>query len=234
MCIAGGRIDHLDTAKRPEGFRALRSTPGVRHLPSHEHLFFEGDIRDCVYVIDSGWVKLYRTLIDGQRQVVGFANGGSVLGMESEGEYVNGCEAVTPVTVRSIPVASIPELCRVDSTFAEQLLRQIGRQLGAAQSQLATVGAQSAEQKLATFLLSIADLCGVTPDGDFDLPMRRGDMAEFLGLRLETVSRKMTEFQRRGWIRMTSLYHCRILRRSVLEDLAQGGEPDCAPTRRAV
>jgi len=166
MCIAGGRIDHLDQSKRPEGFKALRTTPGVRHLPAHEHLFFEGDIRDCVYVIETGWVKLYRTLVDGQRQVVGFANGGSILGMESEGEYLNACEAVTPVTVRSIPVASIPELCRVDTTFAGQLLRQLGRQLGAAQTQLATVGAQSAEQKLATFLLSIADLCGVTPEGE--------------------------------------------------------------------
>jgi hypothetical protein len=53
--------------------------------------------------------------------------------------------------------------------------------------------------------------------------MRRGDMAEFLGLRLETVSRKMTEFQRRGWIEMTSLYHCRIVRSSLLKELAQGG-----------
>jgi hypothetical protein len=53
--------------------------------------------------------------------------------------------------------------------------------------------------------------------------MRRGDMAEFLGLRLETVSRKMSEFQRRGWIEMTSLYHCRIARRHTLQELAQGG-----------
>jgi hypothetical protein len=49
-------------------------------------------------------------------------------------------------------------------------------------------------------------------------------VAEFLGLRLETVSRKMTEFQRRGWIKMTSLYHCRILNRSVLQELAAGGQ----------
>ncbi len=228
MCIAGGHIDHLDASQRPEGFRPLRSAPATRQVTAHDHLFFEGDRRDCIHIIESGWVKLYRTLIDGQRQVVGFANGGSVLGLESEDEFVNGCEAVTAVTVRSIPAASIADLCRADASFAQQLLRQIGRQLGAAQSQLATVGAQSAEQKLATFLLSIADLCGVTPAGDFDLPMRRGDMAEFLGLRLETVSRKMTEFQRRDWIRMTSLYHCRILRRSALEDLALGGDADDA------
>ena len=223
MCIAGGRIEGLNTAHRIDGIRAVRVQPAGRKVPAHEHLYFEGDRRDCVYVVESGWVKLYRTLIDGQRQVVGFANGGSILGLESEGEHINGCEAVTEVCVRAIPVARIKEVCKTDPDFAEQILRQIGRQLGAAQAQLATVGVQSAEQKLATFLLSIADLCEASEDGEFDLPMRRGDMAEFLGLRLETVSRKMTDFQRRGWIRMTSLYRCRIQRRQVLEDLADGG-----------
>ena len=89
--------------------------------------------------------------------------------------------------------------------LANQILQQISRQLGAAQAQLAIIGAQSAEQKLAAFLLSVADLSDESHDREFDLPMRRGDMAEFLGLRLETVSRKMTEFQRRGWIKLTSL-----------------------------
>jgi CRP-like cAMP-binding protein len=233
MCIAGGRIDGLNTAHRVDGIRPIRVQPTGRKVPAHEHLYFEGDKRDCVYVVESGWVKLYRTLIDGQRQVVGFANGGSILGLESEGEHINGCEAVTEVSVRAIPVARIKEVCKTDPEFAEQLLRQIGRQLGAAQAQLATVGVQSAEQKLATFLLSIADLCEASQDGEFDLPMRRGDMAEFLGLRLETVSRKMTDFQRRGWIRMTSLYRCRIQRRHVLEDLAAGSEVEESQLLRA-
>lgn len=233
MCIAGGRIDGLSTAHRVDGIRAIRVTPNGHKVPAHEHLYFEGDKRDCVYVVENGWVKLYRTLIDGQRQVVGFANGGSILGLESEGEHINGCEAVTEVTVRAIPVARIKEVCKTDPEFAEQLLRQIGRQLGAAQAQLATVGVQSAEQKLATFLLSIADLCEAGNSGEFDLPMRRGDMAEFLGLRLETVSRKMTDFQRRGWIRMTSLYRCKIQRRQILEELAEGGQVEEVSLLRA-
>jgi CRP/FNR family transcriptional regulator len=196
----------------------------LKQVGAHEHLFFEGDDRLGLYVVESGWVKLYRTLIDGQRQVVGFANAGSILGLESDDTYVNGCETITAVTVRAIPGGSLKDICQRDALLAEQLLRQVGRQLGAAQAQLAAIGAQSAEQKLASFLLSVADLCDATHGGDFDLPMRRGDMAEFLGLRLETVSRKMTEFQRRGWIEMTSLYHCRIARRHMLQELAEGGE----------
>lgn len=224
MCIAGGRIDALKT----ETMRWIddRTAAPLRRIGLHDHLFYEGDDRDCVYLVESGWVKLYRTLIDGQRQVVGFANAGSILGLESDDVHVNGCEAITPVAVRAIPAKSLADICMADTKLAQQLLRQVGRQLGAAQAQLATIGAQSARQKLATFLLSVADLCGADRGGEFDLPMRRGDMAEFLGLRLETVSRKMTEFQRQGWIEMTSLYHCRIVRPGLLRELAQGGDAD--------
>lgn len=224
MCIAGGAISGLVEARDRADQSAMR--PVLKSVPAHEHIFFEGDERDCLYVVETGWVKLYRTLVDGQRQIVGFANRGSILGLESEVEYSNGCEAITDVQVRSIPIGRVTEICLRDGKLADQLLRQVGRQLGAAQAQLAAIGAQSAEQKLANFLLTISDLCDVQPDGSFDLPMRRGDMAEFLGLRLETVSRKMSEFQRRGWVKMTSLYHCRLLRRDILEELAAGGELD--------
>ncbi len=231
MCIAGGAI----TGFAPESARKERtpSRAALRQIEAHEHLYYEGDERDCLYVVESGWVKLYRTLIDGQRQIVGFANTGSILGLESDVEHSNGCEAITPVVVRSIPMARVSEICLSDGKLADQLLRQVGRQLGAAQAQLAAVGTQSAEQKLANFLLTICDLCDSAHDGQFDMPMRRGDMAEFLGLRLETVSRKMSEFQRRGWIRMGSLYHCSILRRDILEDLAEGGSADDGPMLRA-
>jgi CRP/FNR family transcriptional regulator len=224
MCIAGGKITDIKSGQSGLESRGANPPRAVRQFAAHTHLFFEGDDKQQLFVITSGWVKLYRTLIDGQRQVVGFANAGSILGLESDLDHANGCEAITAVTAYVIPVKSIADLCRHDGAFAEQLLRQVGRQLGAAQAQLASVGTQSADQKLATFLISIADLCGAEDGGEFDLPMRRGDMAEFLGLRLETVSRKMSEFQRRGWIVMTSLYHCRIARPDLLEELALGGE----------
>lgn len=224
MCIAGGRIADLKTGWSGHESWGSGAPRSVRQFAAHTHLFFEGDDKQHLFVITSGWVKLYRTLIDGQRQVVGFANAGSILGLESDIEQANGCEAIIAVTAYTIPVGGISDLCRRDGAFAEQLLRQVGRQLGAAQAQLASVGTQSADQKLATFLTSIANLCGAEDGGEFDLPMRRGDMAEFLGLRLETVSRKMSEFQRRGWIRMSSLYHCQIVRPGLLEELALGGE----------
>ena len=223
MCITGGHgIDFGAPKAHTTSPTAWRQN--IRRMVPHEHLFYEGDEQSHVYVIEKGWVKLYRTLIDGQRQVVGFCNGGTVLGLESESQHANGCEAITDVTVRAIPVSRFSEVCEQDPKLAHQLLIQLGRQLGAAQAQLTAVGSQSADQRLAMFLLAIADHNNSASGDEFDLPMRRGDMADFLGLRLETVSRKMSDFQRREWIRMTSLYRCKILRRALLQELAQGSD----------
>jgi CRP/FNR family transcriptional regulator len=224
MCISGGNI--IDFERPSSGsWVSAEGQRAVRQLDAHQHLFFEGDRRTHLFVVEAGWVKLYRTLIDGQRQVVGFCNGGSILGLEGGENHVNGCEAITQLKVRAIPISRIPEICSRDPQLADQLLRQMGRQLEAAQAQLTTVGVQSAEQKLATFLLAFSAY-GAGEGEEFDLPMRRCDMGEFLGLRLETISRKMSDFQRRKWIRMTSLYRCRILNREALACLAEGGEAE--------
>jgi CRP-like cAMP-binding protein len=222
MCITGGQIGlDKDTA-------ALGPAPELermrRRVAAQHTVFLEGDARTHVYVVESGWVKLYRTLIDGQRQVVGFHDHGAILGLEGAGLYFNSCEAVTAVSLRAIPVGRLADLCARDRDFANHLLQQVGAQLGSTQSHLTTVGAQSAEQKVATFLVAMSDHDAA--GDEFDLPMRRIEMGEFLGLRLETISRKMTEFQRRKWISLSSTYRCRILNRAVLVALADGGALD--------
>ena len=116
MCIAGGSISGLVGAKD----QAAPRPAALRTIPAHEHVFFEGDARDSLYVVESGWVKLYRTLVDGQRQIVGFANKGSILGLESDAEHSNGCEAITPVTVRVIPIARVTEICLRDGKLADR------------------------------------------------------------------------------------------------------------------
>lgn len=228
MCITGGLLDFNTASSSP--WPAAEADRMRRQSDAHHVLFHEGDARTHVYVIEKGWVKLYRTLIDGQRQVVGFHDRGAILGLEGADEHSNSCEAVTDVTFRAIPVSRLAEYCTRDEKFAMRLLQQIGAQLGTVQAHLTTVGAQSAEQKLATFLLAMANHDQV--DDEFDLPMRRIDMAEFLGIRLETVSRKLAEFQKRKWVRMTAMYRCRILNREVLEALAEGGAAEDAACGR--
>ena len=117
MCIAGGAVSAFMNTRTQDSARQQV----LRTIPAHEHIFFEGDERDHLYVVESGWVKLYRTLVDGQRQIVGFANRGCILGLESDVEYSNGCEAITPVQVRAIPIGRVVEICLRDGALADQL-----------------------------------------------------------------------------------------------------------------
>lgn len=224
MCINGGAIIDFDHSA---GAWIFSEAAAIRQVQAHKHLFFEGDKRTNLYVVESGWAKLYRTLVDGQRQVVGFCSAGSIIGIEGDADHANGCEAVTSLRVRPIPLKRLAEICARDPQLAVQLIGQVGNQLGAAQAQLTSVGAQSADQKLASFLIAVAKVSD-SKDGEIDLPMRRSEMAEFLGLRLETVSRKMSEFQRRKWVKMTAMYRFRLLNRGALECLAEGGDMEDA------
>ena len=189
-------------------------------LKMGDTLFHEGDERECIFVVETGWLKLSRTLSDGQRQIVGFPTRGSILGFEGPLDHVNHCEALTATAVHAFPVSAIVQLCQ-DARFGGTFLRQLGVQLGAAQTQLTSVGAQSAAQRTAAFLIFIADSC-IDEEREFTLPMRRMDVAEFLGLRLETVSRTFASFRQRGWISMQALYQCRITNRRALAALASG------------
>jgi CRP/FNR family transcriptional regulator len=151
---------------------------------------------------------------------VGFPTRGSFLGFEAPMDYLNDCTALTTAAVHAFPVSAIVCLCR-DPRFGEILLGQLGAQLGAAQTQLASVGAQSAAQKTAAFLILMADSC-IEGDGELSLPMRRSDIGQFLGLRLETVSRTFGIFRQHGWISMPTPYRCRIINKRALAALASG------------
>lgn len=212
---------------------SLTPTPGrqlsaypTRRVDAHQHLFYEGDASEHLIFVERGWVKLYRTLPDGRHQIIGFATAGSILGFEAEEVHENGCEAITAATVRSIPTTRLMDLWQEDSDLPAFVLRQVGKQLRAAQAHQSAMCTPSAERKVASFLLAMCDLCG-DRSSEFDLPMRRRDIADYLGLRLETISRKMGEFQRREWIAMPSLYRCRLVGMA-LKRLSDGA--DCQET----
>ena len=209
-------IDRAPVKSQPAVIRGRQG----KVLRVGEVLFREGDERQRIFVVESGWLKLTRTLSDGKRQIVGFPGRGAILGFESPLDYLNDCEALTDATVHPFPVGKIVELCR-DPRFGATLLGQVGAQLGAAQTQLASGGTQSAPQKMAAFLKFISDAC-VAGDVEFTFPMRRGEIGDFLGIRLETVSRTFSLFRQRGWISMSALYRCRITNTHALAAIASG------------
>ena len=176
----------------------------------------EGDPADHLFRIASGVVKVYRTLPDGRCQITGFLFAGDFLGMVPEDVYLSGAVAIGPVTVSRFPRKQVEQLVAVSPLVARLLLRRACSELIAAQDQMLLLGRKSATEKVASFLVMIARR-GL---GDvLDLPVTRADMADYLGLTIETVSRTLTSLREDGVIGVKRA-HISIVRRAALEDLA--------------
>lgn len=160
-----------------------------------ESLFIQGEPADDVFNVTGGMVRLYKLLPDGRRQIVGFALGGDFLGLALMERYGVSAEAVTEVSAcrfaRDAFTAYVddkPHLLRRIHEFASH-------ELSLAQDQMLLLGRRSAEERTAAFLLGMRDRLlrlghhSVT----LPLPMTRQDIADYLGLTIETVSRTITK-----------------------------------------
>ncbi|MBW7970079.1 helix-turn-helix domain-containing protein [Bradyrhizobium sp. BR 10289] len=172
------------------------------HFDAGETVFSEEDITTSFYNVLEGVMRLYKLLPDGRRQIVGFALPGDFLGMNLSGRHNFSADAIGGVTVCQF--AKVPF-----NRFIEDrphLLRRINelaiRELSQARDHMVLLGRRSADEKVATFLLGwrerLVSLEGAS--NTVPLPMSRQDIADYLGLTIETVSRTFTKLERRGAI----------------------------------
>jgi CRP/FNR family transcriptional regulator len=184
----------------------------VKTLPAKEHLFCEGDPATHVYRVEAGHIVLYRTMSDGRRQVVDFAYPGDIVGLGSLDEHGCHAQASTKTVVRCLPVQQIWELAA------------ISRELTASRELLFTVSQRTATERLAAFLIGLSnrnERRGQNPC-EIVLPMTRSDIADFLGLTIETVSRTFTRFRAEGLIDLEQCILVTLRDRSLLRAIAAG------------
>ena len=172
------------------------------HFSSGETVFSEEDITTSFYNVLEGVMRLYKLLPDGRRQIVGFALPGDFLGMNLSGRHNFSADAIGAVTVCQFAKAPF-------GRFIEerpQLLRRINelaiRELSQARDHMVLLGRRSADEKVAAFLLGWRErLLALKGASDtVPLPMSRQDIADYLGLTIETVSRTFTKLERHGAI----------------------------------
>lgn len=187
---------------------------------SGEILFGEGDDADSVYEVVSGMMRLYKLMPDGRRQITGFVTSGKLVGNPADLMRPYTAEAVTDVVVRRYPRAAFDRLIDQVPGFARRLLSVANDELRMAQDQMLLLGRKTATEKVASFLLRMADDLG---GEEMDVPMGRNDIADHLGLTIETVCRTLTRLKREGIIALPTPGHIEILDRDELEDLAMGG-----------
>ncbi len=197
-----------------------------RSVSAHEQLYVEGEMHARLYLVMSGVIGSYKLLADGRRQICSFAYPGDILGTECTERHLNNAEALSPSVVRSIASSEIDKLIMNEPGFGQTLLRITAMELAHTREQLLALGRKTAAEKLITFLLDIARRNSVPgcSEVQFDLPLRRCDIADYLGLTVETVSRNFTRLKVSGVIRLLSRNKVLIEDVTLLYAMAHGGE----------
>ena len=171
------------------------SASGVRRaFAKGDELFGEGDTAEFFYKVVSGTVRTCKLLSDGRRQVDAFHLPGDIFGLENGDEHRFTAEAVDDVVALAYRRSRFTSLVHDDPSFGDQLMSAMIQSLDRAHDHMVLLGRKTAQEKIATFLL---DMSSRLAKGDrFDLPMQRTDIADHLGLTIETVSRTLTQMAR--------------------------------------
>lgn len=168
----------------------------------------------------SGVVKLTKTLEDGRQQIVGLQFAPDFLGRLHANENGVSAEAASDVHLCRVPKAAMERLVKSTPALAERLMDQTMRELDEARDWMVTLGRKTAAEKVASFLFLIATHLDPEAKGDsrrFDLPLSRADIADFLGLTIETVSRQMSKLKSEGVISIVANRHIEVPKFSKLK-----------------
>jgi CRP/FNR family nitrogen fixation transcriptional regulator len=174
-------------------------------LARGEELFAEGDAADFFYKVVSGTVRTVKLLSDGRRQIDAFHLAGDIFGLEGGDEHRFAAEAVDEVVIEAYRKGCFSSLLRDNPAFGDQLMSSMLVSLDRAHEHMVLLGRKTAQERIATFLLDMARRLGC--DGkvrQFELPMQRTDIADHLGLTIETVSRTLTQMVRDGLIKLVA------------------------------
>jgi CRP/FNR family transcriptional regulator len=172
----------------------------IRKLESKEHVFCEGDPRIHVFKVEEGVIAIYKTLCDGRRRIIDFAYPGDLIGLGVLGEHILSAQATCPAKVRCLSASALEGLAETDATLALKLYKAVCQELAATRSLLVTVGQRSAVERVASFLLALHRKAPSEANDTVTLAMRRSDIADLLGLTIETVSRTLTKLRSLGVI----------------------------------
>lgn len=194
------------------------SLRGVRmHFERNEEIFGEGEPAEYLYRVVSGAVRKMRFSSDGRRQILAFCLPGDVFGLELGETHMLSAEAVNTTEIVMVRRSLIEKAAADDPRAARCWLAHASNALAKAREHALILGRKGASERVAAFLLLMSDRF---PLGQaIDLPMSRSDIADYLGLTIETVSRAFTEMERQHAIDLPTSRHVVMRSRSALAQL---------------
>jgi CRP/FNR family transcriptional regulator len=208
-------------------------------VPAGRTFITEGEPAEHFFNVIAGTTKVIKLLPDGRQQITGFASTGTFLGLAISSRYAFSAEALDATQVCRFSRIRMRRLIAEFPVMERHLLALASNELVAAQEQMLLLGRKTARERVASFLLAreaCASGCAKSVAGiHIVLPMTRNDIADYLGLTLETVSRTMSKLRTEHLIEMPAPTEIVLRNRTGLEELASGtagGRPHAADESR--
>jgi CRP/FNR family transcriptional regulator, nitrogen fixation regulation protein len=193
---------------------------GVMHYPRRTEIVHEDDPADRFYKVMTGTVCTYKILTDGRRQIGSFYSPGDVFGLESSDGHGLAAETITNVKVLVIRKRALGALAKRNALIAMELLQLTARELARAQDRVLLLSAKSAQERVVGFLFEMSKR-GSSAENTVELPMSRQDIADYLGLTIETVSRTLWSLENSGAIEISTRRRIAFRDRSALMRMQQ-------------
>lgn len=217
MSVRDFAVAHRSPVPSPDTRGDVFGPIGLCHsFAAGEEIYAQEEETDLIYRVVAGAVRTTQLLPDGRRQVGDFYYPGDLFGLEAGPEHRFSAEALCPCEIVVVKKAAL-------RSYGEDVERFIwaatARELQRTQEHLTLLARRTACEKLASFLLGLADRIGPGVDGTVGLPMGRQDIADYLGLTIETVSRMFTQLQAEGVIELVGLRRVRLRSRSALAQI---------------
>ena len=207
-----------------EDLRALQQIGVKIRYGRNETIFSDGDEAATCYKIVSGAVRLCKHMSDGRRQIADFLLAGDFFGFMQFGNYKFTAEAVGDVVLMCYPQLQVARLSSSMPNLRGRLLVLLSQRLLGMQDHLVMLGRQTAKERVSSFLLHIAERSDAEEGLAFELPMSRQDIADYLGLTIETVCRMLSELKRARIIAIPGLNQVVLNDMEALQALTEGGE----------
>lgn len=205
MTIQPLHITHKNAVNAAAVFGAtarpsLANMGTVTNVDRNTTIFHEGDDAEYSYKVISGAVRLSKMMSDGRRQVAEFALPGDFIGLNWLDEHAMTAEALTDVTLIAYTRGRLERLGDENEVIRAELFATLRHDLWAAQNHLVLLGRQSALERVACFLLNLLERGRNVEKSIIQVPMTRRDIADYLGLTIETVCRMLTRLKQAGAI----------------------------------
>jgi CRP/FNR family transcriptional regulator, nitrogen fixation regulation protein len=205
------RSDGIDHQIVPLPFGPAHPQQTLFYAPGSE-IYGQGEKAGTIYQVEFGAVRIYRLLADGRRQISAFYLSGEVFGLEADANHHFFAEAITGTNLRLFPRSKLGDI-------SQELFSFTLRSLTRAQEHLLVLGRQTAAERVAAFLIDLAERQGGLDQ--IDMPMSRMDIGDYLGLTIETVSRVFSKLKDKGIIALPTLRSAEIKKWNALQAMCE-------------